>query len=99
MIAILILISASASRSHKSKLELIDLNKKYAALQSLIYKQTKRKKDKQKKYDKKQENNKPYLYLLKFDGDIKASQVEQLREEITAILSIAKPNDEVAIQL
>ena len=53
MIAILILISASASRSHKSKLELIDLNKKYAALQSLIYKQTKRKKDKQKKYDKK----------------------------------------------
>ncbi len=31
------------------------------------------------------------VYVLKFDGDIKASAVEALREEITAILQIVRP--------
>ncbi len=34
-------------------------------------------------------------YVLRFDGDVKASQVEGLREEITAILQVAKKADEV----
>ncbi len=39
------------------------------------------------------------LYVLDFDGDIKASAVESMREEITAILSVAKPQDEVVVRL
>ncbi|SHE48129.1 serine protease SohB [Marinomonas polaris DSM 16579] len=39
------------------------------------------------------------LYVLDFDGDIKASAVETMREEITAILSVAKPQDEVVVRL
>ena len=34
---------------------------------------------------------KPVVYVLKFKGDIQASQVKDLREEITAILEIAVP--------
>jgi serine protease SohB len=39
------------------------------------------------------------LFVLDFDGDIKASDVEPLREEITAILTVACPEDEVVLRL
>jgi serine protease SohB len=39
------------------------------------------------------------LYVIEFDGDIKASAVDNLREEITAILSIATEQDEVIVCL
>ncbi len=39
------------------------------------------------------------IFVLKFDGDIKASAVTALREEVTAILNIAKTTDEVVIKL
>jgi serine protease SohB len=35
------------------------------------------------------------VFVVKFDGDIKASDVHDLREEINAILMIATPRDEV----
>ena len=35
------------------------------------------------------------VYVLDFDGDIKASAVEELRETITAVLTLAEPQDEV----
>ena len=37
--------------------------------------------------------------MIDFHGDIKASQVEQLRDEVTAILCTAKPEDEVLVRL
>ena len=46
-----------------------------------------------------QEEAKKKVYVLDFDGDIKASAVDNLREEISAILSIARPVDEVVIKL
>ena len=39
------------------------------------------------------------VYVLDFDGDIEASGVKQLREEVTAVLSIAEPKDEVVVRL
>ncbi len=39
------------------------------------------------------------VYVLDFDGDIEASAVESLREEITAVLSMATSNDEVLLRL
>lgn len=41
----------------------------------------------------------PRLFVLNFDGDIKASQVNELRETITAILNIASAQDEVLLIL
>ena len=46
-----------------------------------------------------QKKEKPKTFLCYFKGDIKASGVSQLREEITMILSVAKPDDEVLLVL
>ncbi|MDG2459604.1 MAG: protease SohB [Luminiphilus sp.] len=45
------------------------------------------------------EPDRPRLYVLDFDGDIQASQVDQLREEISAVLQVAKATDEVLLRL
>jgi serine protease SohB len=39
------------------------------------------------------------LFVLDFDGDIRASAVESLRDEITAVLQVVEPEDEVMIRL
>ena len=39
------------------------------------------------------------VFLLDFYGDIKASEVESLREEISTVLTIAKPTDEVVVKV
>ena len=43
--------------------------------------------------------DKKRIYVLDFDGDIKASAVENLRHEVTALLSVAKSTDEVVLRL
>jgi serine protease SohB len=45
------------------------------------------------------DKERPRLFLLRFDGDIRASQVSQLREEISAVISAAEPTDEVVLCL
>lgn len=45
------------------------------------------------------ETLKPCVYVLDFKGDILASQTTALREEISAILHVAKPEDEVLLRL
>lgn len=39
------------------------------------------------------------LYVLDFDGDMQASAVNNLREEVTAVLTFASENDEVVLRL
>ncbi|HJH20762.1 protease SohB [Pseudomonas sp. FP215] len=53
----------------------------------------------EKKKDKKKPEAKPRVFVLDFDGDIKASATENLRHEITALLSLATPKDEVVLRL
>ena len=53
------------------------------------------------KHKKGQENavRKPRLFVMDFLGDIKASDAEMLSEKITAVLTQAKPEDEVVLRL
>jgi serine protease SohB len=39
------------------------------------------------------------LYVLNFDGDMKASATDNLREEISAVLGVARSGDEILIRL
>jgi serine protease SohB len=39
------------------------------------------------------------MFVIDFNGDLHASQVKQLREEITAVLTTAVPEDEVVVRL
>lgn len=50
-------------------------------------------------HDKKSAIEKKRVYVLNFDGDMQASAADNLRHEITALLSVAKPTDEVVLRL
>ncbi|SHM53223.1 inner membrane peptidase. Serine peptidase. MEROPS family S49 [Pseudomonas asturiensis] len=54
---------------------------------------------KKEKKDKQQADAKARVYVLDFDGDIKASATESMRHEITALLTLATDKDEVVLRL
>lgn len=66
-----------------------------------VHKEEKKKLKAEKKLNKKDndEARKKRVYVLSFNGNIKASEVEHLRQEITAVLSMAEQQDEVLIRL
>lgn len=61
----------------------------------------KKKQKEQKKTEKSKDTveRKPRVYVIDFDGDVQASAVDQLREEVTAILTVAETADEVVVRL
>lgn len=71
--------------------------------QKLENKEEKKKTKEKQKADKKDVKeghvHKPRLFVVDFKGDMQASEVTNLREEITAILSVADEADEVLIRL
>ncbi len=56
-------------------------------------------KEKNRKKSKELEPQKKRLFVVNFDGDLKASQAESLGKQIDAILSIAETSDEVVVKL
>ena len=111
LISVIVLISfvAASKKSAASEgLEIENLNEKYKGLSDSLNKTVMEKdewKKKQKsekaiaKKNKKKKTKKPKVYILDFIGDIKASAVPSLREEVTAILDIAKRNDQIVLRL
>ena len=111
LISVIVLISfvAASKKSNASEgLEIENLNQKYKGLSDSLNKTVMEKdewKKKQKsekaiaKKNKKKKTRKPKAYILDFIGDIKASAVPSLREEVTAILDIAKRNDQIVLRL
>lgn len=111
LISVIVLISfvAASKKSNTSEgLEIENLNEKYKGLSDSLNKAVMEKdewKKKQKsekaiaKKNKKKKTKKPKVYILDFIGDIKASAVPSLREEVTAILDIAKRNDQIVLRL
>ena len=107
LIAFFALLSKGKSKT-KNRLVVKHLNKNYAENADLILAETLSKKQlklhlkdnkrKDKEKAKATEITKK-IYVLNFNGDMKASAVSNLREEITAVLSVATPLDEVVIRL
>ncbi len=69
-----------------------------------IHKEEKKKEKAERKARKKNppkpdEPRRKRIYVIDFDGDIKASEVEPLRQEISAILQLAESQDEIVIRL
>ena len=69
-----------------------------------MHKEEKKKAKQEKKELKKNppkgdEPRRKRLFVLDFDGDIKASEVEPLRQEISAVLLMAEKQDEILIRL
>ena len=111
LISFIVLISfvaASKKNSNQEGLDVENLNKKYKGLSDSLNKvvlqkdewKAKQKDDKAiQKNHKKQKKRKPKAFVLDFLGDIKASAVPSLREEVTAILDVAKKNDQIILRL
>ena len=57
------------------------------------------KKAAKKSTESKLESDRKRLYVLEFDGDIKASATENLREEISAVLPQIRDGDEILLKL
>lgn len=105
------IIGSGRKKEEGAELKVTNLNKKYNDLKSRVlesimdkkeFKQHLKEQAKEQKKESKQTKNeqaKPKLYVLDFEGDIKASEVTSLRDEITALLSVAKPQDEVLLKL
>lgn len=97
----------------KGELHVSCLNDEYRGMtdvlrMNVLDKEAQKKLSKQEKADakaaKKQakipgEPEKPRVFVIDFDGDIRASQVDSLRQCITAVLGIATPEDEVVLRL
>lgn len=103
---IFIAIQAKGENEH---LTIKNINEKLDSMGLLLKQQVLNKKElkkylkEQKKQHKENEKNidkgRKKVFVLNFVGDIKASTVSSLREEITAILSIADKKDEVLVIL
>lgn len=74
-------------------------NLKHEMLSEDEYKELKKQEKKNKKKKGKESESKGKVFVLDFDGDIKASDVESLRHAITAILGVATDKDEVLLKL
>lgn len=114
VVAILIVLAAFASlrskgrRKSAGQLQVSKLNDFYKGLrerleQSLLdkdrFKALRKEQGKSLKKEKKLAEPKPRVYVLDFDGDIKASATESMRHEITALLTLATAKDEVVLRL
>ena len=95
----------------KEALQVKKINKKYEDMARTMHtamlakdelkKYLKAEKDKRKVASKhaKDSSGRKRIYVLNFHGDIRASAVASLREEITAVLTVAKSDDEVFLRL
>jgi len=107
LIAFFILLAKSKEKT-KGRLLIKNLNKKYDEITETLLAETLSKKEFKKftkgkktaeKAKQKAEEKKKNIYVLNFQGDIKASAVSALSEEINAVLGIASPADEVVVRL
>ncbi|WP_426110755.1 protease SohB [Pseudomonas sp. DSP3-2-2] len=114
VVAIVVVLVAIASMRGKGRrrsagqLQVTRLNDFYKGLrerleQSLLDKERvkalRKEQGKALKKEKKLGEPKPRVYVMDFDGDIKASATESMRHEITALLTLATDKDEVVLRL
>ena len=110
VVAIIVIIGAAAAAGRRGShegLEVESINKKYkslaSALRKAVFKKAERKQE--AKEEKKREKadskaaSRPRSFVVDFKGDLKASAVPALREEVTAILDVATPEDDVIVRL
>jgi len=111
VIAIIAVIAAAAVSSRKASedgLEVESINKKYrnlagslrqAVLNKADQKQAAKAEKKRAKKEEKDASSRPRTFVIDFKGDLKASAVPSLREEVNAVLDVATEADNVIVRL
>jgi len=109
-IVVVMVVAAAAGKraSHHEGLEIESLNKKYQLLASALKQAVMKKADwkaeakaekARDKADAKSEEKRSRAFVIDFKGDLKASAVPSLREEVNAVLEVATPNDQIIVRL
>lgn len=90
------------------RLEVLDLNDRYRTLARALrepsltrkaYRRSLKAERKLEKTKKKEADDRPRLFVIDFNGDIRASEVAALRNLVTAVLLDARDGDEVLVRL
>jgi serine protease SohB len=102
MVIVTFVVAMAIKGKNREQFKIKNLNERYKEMRATLCNEilTKKELKQYKKAEKlkgKQENSKKRMFILQFKGDIKASAVSELREEITAILEVAASTDEVVI--
>ena len=112
VVAIVVIIGSAAAAgrkaAHQEGLEVEDLNKKYRSMAGALRQAVMKKADWKKaakaekeraKADAKSTESRPRAFVIDFKGDLKASAVPALREEVSAVLEVAAAEDRVVVRL
>mgnify|MGYP003635762563 CR=1 FL=1 len=112
VLLIVLVIAASKDRTRRSEgsLSVVRVNDRFSRMserlsQAVLSKAARKAQEKQRKQAAKAKSKdadndaKGRLYVLNFHGDIKASALENLRHEVTAVLDLARPQDEILVRL
>ncbi len=112
LLLIVVLVASSRRRGHAEGLVVEHLNRQFEdsadGLRLAIegkarYKKAVKARQKERKREDKArakaERTKPRLYVLDFKGDLRASAVTSLREEVSAVLRVAKTGERVLLRL
>ena len=110
IIAVIVVIALFAAKAgHKPEVQIELVHKKYKRFRNTLRAQTltkserkdlkKKLKEETKASEEKSRSDEKKIYLIDFDGDIKATAADNLREEITAVLTVATPHDEIVVRI
>ena len=108
IVVVIVIAAAEGRKAGHDVLEVESINKKYKGMASVLRKAVMQKSDQKKqakeekkreKADAKKASSRPKSFVIDFKGDLKASGVPSLREEVTAILDVATADDEVIVRL
>lgn len=106
---ILILTLSLRARATKGQFEIEKLNEKFEGYKNslsefLLSKKefkawSKAEKKELKEKEKADKKSNPNIFVIDFEGDIQASAVDRLRDEISAIMTVLKPEDSVLVRV
>jgi serine protease SohB len=112
VIVTVVLIAATRRRGHAEGLVVEHMNRRFEdsadELKVIVegkarFKKEAKARSKQRKREEKarakEESPKPRLFVLDFKGDLRASAAASLREEVSAIVRVARPQDRVLVRL
>jgi serine protease SohB len=112
LVVLVLVIVASRRRGHAEGLVVEHLNRQFEdsadGLRLAIegrgrYKKALKARQKERKREDKargkEGSTKPRLFVLDFKGDLRASAAASLREEVSAVLRVAKPGEQVLVRL
>lgn len=111
IVAVIVAVAATAGKSKAGhgEIEIDDISEHMDKLRhqfeaqvlskDALKKREKERKEAQKAADKREGKEKPHLFVIDFKGGTDCAEADSLREEVTAVLTIAEKDDEVLLKV